>query len=154
MNVYKDSELDCVGVVESSNKQMNSTYADRKNSKYGDVRVEARVESLEKSMNKVDSEIQMMNKTMRDIADTLKEIKDDQKRIQSFEIQKAMLERDIVDNRKMIDVAFKKIDSLKDEVQKITVSNAGSEVKINNSERLFWLFVTAAVSAVSFFSQG
>ena len=118
------------------------------------MRVEDRVVNLEKSMHKVDSEIQLMNKTMSDISNTLKEIKDDQKKIQIFEIQKAMLERDISDNKKLIELMFRKFDDMKSDIQTLKENNAGSNVKINNAERLFWLFITGAISAFTFVFKG
>lgn len=115
--------------------------------------VEARVESLEKSMHKVDLEIQMVSKTMKDISDTLREIKDDQKRIQKFETEKVLLERDLAQLKSITDLLFKKYDNIKDDVDDIKEVNAGSAVKINNAERVFWIIITGAIGALGIFSK-
>lgn len=118
-----------------------------------EVRVEARVEKLEDSMINVNSEIKMMNKTMRDIADTLREIKDDQKRIQQFEIQKAMLERDILDQKKLIELVFKKLDTMNEKLNSINIKEAGNDIKIGHSERVVWLIISGAIGALGWFTN-
>lgn len=140
-------------VIKEANIKMLGVYNKRLYNDKKEVRMEARVESLEKAMTKVDVEMQMMNKTMRDIAETLKDIKDDQKKIQSFEIQKAMLERDINDQKKLIEFSFQKIDSIKNDVQALKESNAGSAVKINNSERVIWFIISGAIGALGIFTR-
>ena len=147
MNIVVDEE----DFLQVQNIKLKEAYKARYTHKEKDVRVEARVEKLEEKMDDVTSEIKMLNKTMRDVADTLREIKEDQKKIQAFEIQKAMLERDIQDNKNLVGVAFKKIDGLVESLQAIRESNAGNNIKINNNERIFWLIVTGAISAIGWF---
>lgn len=111
--------------------------------------VETRVESLEKSMQAVNVEIQLMSHTMRDIAETLKEIKDDQKRIQRFEVQKAVLERDILDIKKLTDTLFKKLDVVQNDIQTIKENNASNVVKLGYGERVLWILVSAGLAALN-----
>lgn len=115
---------------------------------------ENRVNDLERSMTSFDSEIKMINRTMVDIATTLKEIKDDQKRIQKFEVEKAMLERDIQELKNINTTLFKKFDSLIEDVHEIKEVNAAGAVKLNNAERIFWIIVTGAIGALSIFTKG
>ena len=111
--------------------------------------VETRVESLEKSMQAVNVEIQLMSHTMRDIAETLKEIKEDQRQIQRFEVQKAVLERDILDMKKLTDTLFKKLDLVQSDIQTIKESNAGSVVKLGYGERVLWILVSTGLAALN-----
>ena len=127
---------------------------DKDDKRMGADGFENRVNDLERSMNSFDSEIKMINRTMVDIATTLKEIKDDQKRIQKFEVEKAMLERDIQELKNINVTLFKKFDSLIEDVHEIKEVNAAGAVKLNNAERIFWIIVTGAIGALSIFTKG
>jgi predicted RNase H-like nuclease (RuvC/YqgF family) len=139
------------------NDKIKETYNNRVVHHKKEIRVEARVEKLEIKMDDVTSEIKMLNRTMRDVADTLREIKEDQKKIQAFEIEKSHLERDIrelavkvTDADKLL---FSKIDKLTEAVQKIKEQDAGNNIKINNNERVFWLIITGAIGALGWFNK-
>lgn len=118
------------------------------------VEVENRVGSLEKAITTFESEIKMINRTMSDVATTLKEIKDDQKRIQKFEVEKAMLERDIAEIKDKMNTFFKKFDGLKEDMAEVKEANAASAVKLGNAERVTWIIITGAIGALSIFSKG
>ena len=62
----------------------------------------ARVDELEGRLYKVDTEMRMISKTMQDVSATLKEIKEEQKAIRVFDVEKAMLERDIKEQKETI----------------------------------------------------
>jgi len=119
-----------------------------------DVRVEARVEKLEIQVSDISIDLKMLNKTMIDVATTLKDIREDQKKIQLFEVQKAMLERDIADNKKLIELVFEKHDKLQEKVQIIEKTDAGNAVKIGNSERVVWFIIMGAIGALGWFKGG
>ena len=149
MNIVVNEE----DFISLQNAKIQEQHKNRINSKSKDVRVEARVEKLEVQINDITTEIKMLNKTMQDVALTLREIKEDQKKIQTFEIQKAMLERDILDVKNLVGVVFKKVDGLTESIQSIKESNAGNNIKINNNERVFWLLVTGAIGALGWFNK-
>lgn len=113
--------------------------------------VESRVESLERSMQAVNLEIQLMSHTMKDIAETLREIKEDQKKIQKFEVEKAVLERDIKDLQNLVNTIFKKLDAVNTTLQTIKEQNASHTVKISAGERIMWIIVSAAIAGLGWF---
>ena len=113
--------------------------------------VESRVESLEKSMQQVNVEIQLMSHTMKDIAETLREIKDDQRKIQKFEVEKTILERDIAELQKLVTTVFKKLDDVKYDLQTIKEYNAGNQVKVGYAERVVWAIIAAGLAALNWF---
>lgn len=123
-------------------------------SKSKDVRLEARVEKLEVKMDDVTTEIRMLNRTMLDVAETLKQLKDEQKQLHQFDIQIARMQDKLDTQQGLIKKLFDKSDESEKILAAMGNKEASNDVKIGNSERVIWLIVAGAISALGWLKNG
>jgi uncharacterized protein (DUF3084 family) len=112
-----------------------------------------RVDKLDSQVVDISYDMKLLNKTMQDVAKTLEQIRIDQAKISTFETQKALLERDISDMQKKLDLVFKKTDDINIELGKILVANAGNAIRLGAGERIFWLVVAGIVGSVTWMTK-
>jgi len=112
-----------------------------------------RFKELEEKIYETKTEIKVISSTLSEVSNTLKEIKEDQRSIKKFEIEKAILERDIEDQKKHIVEIFTKLDVIKDDITSLKEYNANSSAKINISERVIWLIITMALGIFAFLAK-
>jgi hypothetical protein len=116
-----------------------------------------RVDKLDTQVSDISYDMKLLNKTMQDVAKTLEQIRIDQAKISTFEIEKSHLERDIKELglkvSKADELLFKKIDDINIEIGKILLSNAGNAIRLGAGERIFWLVVAGIVGSVTWMTK-
>lgn len=125
----------------------------RVSSKSKDVRLEARIEKLELKMDDVTTEFKLMTKTLINIDDTLKQLKDEMKQLHQFDISIVRIQDRLDNQQTLIKKLFEKSDDAEKRLNEISKVEAGNNIKINNSERIFWFIVTGAIGALGWFNK-
>jgi len=115
--------------------------------------METRIKDIETSLQGLQTEIKVMNKTMSAISETLSEFKEINKKLHDIEIRLATGGKDMETLEKYAgdynDFKKKTDDRLNTLEQKTSVSS----VKVGIGERLVWIVITALIGLSAIFVE-
>ena len=116
-----------------------------------------RVEKLEKAVNEQQFEMRLINKTLSDVSETLKEIKDLNRNLVDVKNSIAIFQHEMNDTNKKIEKLFqyhdentRSISSLKTDFAK---ADTATGLKLTFGEKIWWGIVSIVVSVVGFLWQ-